>query len=109
MARKCFSVQSVWERFTGQSPPSLPDNLFGPKILYWQHRVKRDKWEALGVDNRYLSEAVHLLHVSHPGCFRVWDEEGQDLVVVADIKSLSIFPGKDSLSQGQQHPRPARP
>ena len=61
------------------------------------------------IEARYLSKALHLLHNSHLGCFRVWDEEKQDVVVAADIKSLSILPDVDSLLQGQQHPRPSRP
>ena len=55
MPRKCFSGKSAWEVFIGQSPPSLPDFFFGPKVLYWQPRVKREKWEAPGVEARYLS------------------------------------------------------
>ena len=97
MPRKCFSGKSAWEVFTGQSPPSLPDFFFGQKTLYWQPRVKRDKWEAPGGEVRYLSKDVHLLNNSHPGCFRVWDEEKQDVVVAADNQPLSILPGVDSL------------
>ena len=60
MPRKCFSWKSAWERYTGQSPPSLPDYFFGQKVLYWQPSVKRDKWEAPGVEAHYLSKAVRL-------------------------------------------------
>ena len=71
--RKCFSGKSAWEMFTGQSPPSLSDFFFGQKVLYWQPRVEREMWDAPRVEARYLSKAVHHLHNSHPGCFRVWD------------------------------------
>ena len=60
------------------------------------------------MEARYLSNAVYLLHNSHPGCFRVWDEEKHDVVVTANIRPLSILPGVDSLLHGQQHPRPGR-
>ena len=103
MPRKCFSGKSAWERYTGQSPPSLPDYFFGQKVLYWTPSVKRDKWGAPGVKAHYLSEALHLLHNSHPGCFRVWDEVKQDVVVTADIKPLSILPSVESFLQGQQN------
>ena len=102
MARKYFSGQSAWARFTRQSPP-LPDYFFDQRILYWKPSIERDKWEAPSVEDRYLSKAVHLLSNSHPGCFRVWDEVKQDVVVAADIKPLSIPPGVDSLLQGQQN------
>ena len=108
MARKCFSGKSTWELFTGQSPPSLPDYYFGQKILYLQSSGKRDKWGAPGVEARYLSKAVHLLRNSHPGCFRVWDEVREDVVVAADIKPLPILPGVDSFLQGQQSHGPVR-
>ena len=71
MPRKCFSGKSAWEQYTGQSPPSLPDYFFGHKVLYWRPSVKRDKWEAPGVEAHYLWKAVHLLRNSHLGCFRV--------------------------------------
>ena len=92
MPRKCFSGKSAWERYIGQFPPSLPDYFFGQKVLYWTPSVKRDKWEDPTVEAHYLSKAMHLLHNSHPGCFRVWDEVKQDVVVTGDIKSLSILP-----------------
>ena len=100
--RKCFSGKSPWERYTRQSPPSLPDYFFGQKVLYWQPSVKRDKWGARGVEAHCLSKAVHLLRNLHPGCFRVWDEVNEDLLVAADIKPLSILPGVESFLQGQQ-------
>ena len=96
MPRKWFHGKCAWERYTGQSPPSLPDYFFGQKELYWQPSVKRDKWEAPGVEAHYLSKAVHLLRNSHPGCFFVWDEVKQGVVVTADIKPLSISPGVES-------------
>ena len=71
--------------------------------MYWQPSVKRDKWEAPGVEAHYLSKAVHLLRNSHPGCFRVWDEVKQDVVVTADIKPLSILPSVKSFLHGQQN------
>ena len=101
--RKCFSGKSAWERYTGQSPPSLPDYVFGPKVLYLQPSVKRDRWEAPGVEAHYLSKTVHLLRNSHPGCFCVWDEVKQDVVVIADIKPLSILPGVESFLQGEEN------
>ena len=62
MPKKCFSGKSAWEMLTGQSPPSLPDFFFGQKILYWYPCVKREKWEALGVEATYpqLSPRVFL-------------------------------------------------
>ena len=66
MPRKCFSRKFAWERYTGQSPPSLPDYFFGLKVMYWQPSVKRDKCEAPGVKAHYLSKAVHLLCNSSP-------------------------------------------
>ena len=108
IARNCFSGKSAWEVFTGQSPPSLHDFFFGQKILYWQPRVKREKWEVPGVEARFLSKAVHLTHNSHPGGFRVWDEEKQDVVLAADIKPLSILPDVDSFLLGQQSHRRGR-
>ena len=39
MPRKYFSGKSAWERYTGQSSPSLPYYFFGQKVLYWQPRV----------------------------------------------------------------------
>ena len=108
MPRKYFSGKSAWERYTGHSPPSLPDYIFGVKVLYWQPSVKRDKWGAPGVEAHYLSKAVHLICNSHPGCFRVWDEVKQDVVITADIKPLSILPGVESFLQGQQNV-PGRP
>ena len=103
MPRKCFSGKSAWERYTGQSPPSLPDYFFCQKDLYWQPSVKRDKWEAPGVEAHYLSKAVHLLRNSHPGCFRVWDEVKPDVVVTADMKPLSFLPGVESFLQDLQN------
>ena len=103
MSRKCFSGKCAWERYTGKSPPSLPDYFFGQKVLYWQPSVKRGKWGPPGVEAHYLSKAVHLLRNSHPGCFRVWDEVKQDVVVTAHIKPLSILPGVESFLQGQQN------
>ena len=73
MPLKCDSWKFVWERYTDQSPPSLADYFFGQKVVYWQPSVKRDEWEAPGVEAHYLSKAVHLLRNLHPGCFRVWD------------------------------------
>ena len=96
-----FYGQSAWERFTDQSPPSLPNDFFGRKIMYWKPSIKREKWEVPGVEARYLSKTVHLLRNSHPGCFCVRDEVRQDVVVAADIKPLSILPGVDLLLQGQ--------
>ena len=61
--RKCFSGKSAWERYTGQSPLSY---FLSQKVLYWQPRVKRDKWETPGVAAHYLSKAAHLLRNSHP-------------------------------------------
>ena len=98
-----FSGKSAWERYTGQSPPSLPDYFFGQKVLYWQPSAKRDIWGGPGVGAHYLSKAVHLLRNSHPGCFRVWDEVKQDVVVTADIKPLSILSDIESFLQGQQN------
>ena len=98
-----FSGKSAWERYSGESPPSLPDYFFGQKVLYWQPSVKRDKWEALGVEAHYLLKAVHLLRNSHPGCFRVWDEVKQDVVITADIKPLSMLDTVESFLQGQQN------
>ena len=60
------------------------------------------------MEAQYLSKEVHLLHDSHVGCFRVWDEEKHDVVVAADIKPLSILPGVNSFLQGQQSHRPGR-
>ena len=37
----------------------------------------------------------------------MWDEVKQDVVVTADIKSLSILPGVEPFLQGQQN-RPCR-
>ena len=108
MPRKCFSGKSAWERYTGQSPPSLPDYFFGQKVLYWQPSDKRDKWEAPGVEAHYLSKAVHLLRNSHPGCSRVWGEVKENVVVAADIKPLSILPGVESFLQGQESHGPGR-
>ena len=53
------------------------------------------------MEAHYLSKAVHLLHNSHPGCFCVWDEVKQDVVIFADIKPLSILPNVESFLQGQ--------
>ena len=89
--RKCFSGKSAWERYTCESPPPLPDYFFGQKILYRQPSVKRDKWGAPDMETHYLSKAVHLLCKSHPGCFHVWDEVKQDVVMAAGIKPLSIL------------------
>ena len=55
------------------------------------------------MEAHYLSKAVHLLRNSHPGCFRVWDEVKQDVVVSADIKPLSILPNVESFLQGEQN------
>ena len=55
------------------------------------------------MEAHYLSKAVHLLRNLHPGCFRVWDEVKQDVVVAADIKPVSILPGVESFLQGQQN------
>ena len=103
MPRKCFSGKSTWEQYTGQSPPSLPDYFFGQKVLYWQPSVKRDKWEAPGVEAHYLSKAVHLLRYLHPGCFRVRDEVKQDVVITTYIKLLSMLPTVESFLQDQQN------
>ena len=59
------------------------------------------------MEAHYLSNAVHLLRNSHPGCFCVWDEVRQDVVVTTDIKPLSILPGVESFLQGQQN-KPGR-
>ena len=96
MPRKRFYGKSAWERYIGQSSPSLRDYFFGQKILYSYPSVKRDKWGDTGVEDHYLLNAVHLLRNSHPGCFRVWDEVKQDVVVAADIKPLSILLGVES-------------
>ena len=40
---------------------------------------------------------------THPGCFRVWDEVKQDVVITADIKPLSILPTVESFLQGRQN------
>ena len=100
LPRKCFSGKSAWERYTGQSPPSLPEYFFGQKVLYWQPSLKRDKWEPPCVEAHYLSKAVHLLRNPHPGCFRVWDEVKQDVVITADIRPLPILPNVESFLQG---------
>ena len=55
------------------------------------------------MEAHYLSKAVHLLRNSHLGCFRVWDEVKQDVVVAADIKSQLILPGVESFLQGEQN------
>ena len=55
------------------------------------------------MEAQYLSKAVHLLRNSHPGCFRVWDEVKQDVVITADIKPLSMLPTVESFLQGQQN------
>ena len=102
MPRKCLFGKSAWERYTGRSPPSLPDYFFGHKILYWQPSAKRDKRGGPGVEAHYLSKAVHLLCNSHPGCFCVWDEVKQDAVITAYIKPLSMLPTVESFLQGQQ-------
>ena len=57
------------------------------------------------METYYLSKVVHLLRNSHPGCFRVWDEVKQDVVITADIKPLSMFPNVESFLQGQQNGR----
>ena len=54
------------------------------------------------MEAHYLSKAVHLLD-SHPGCFCVWDEVKQDVVIIADIKPLPILPNVESFLQGQQN------
>ena len=51
------------------------------------------------MEAHYLSKAVHLLRNSHPGCFRVWDEVKQDVVITADIKPLSMLPTVESFLQ----------
>ena len=50
-----------------------------------------------------LSKEVHLHRNSHPGCFCVWDEVKQNVVVTADIKPLSIFPDVESFLLGPQN------
>ena len=40
MPHKCFFGKSAWEIFRDQSSPSLPDYIFGQKILYWQPCMK---------------------------------------------------------------------
>ena len=46
---------------------------------------------------------MHLLRNSHPDCFRVWDEVKQDVVIIADIKPLSMLPTVESFLQVQQN------
>ena len=46
---------------------------------------------------------MHLLRTSHPGCFRVWDEVKQDVVITAYVKPLSMLPAVESFLQGQQY------
>ena len=55
------------------------------------------------MEAHYLSKAVHLLRNSHPGCFCVWDEVKQDVVITADIKPLSMLPTVESFLHGQQN------
>ena len=55
------------------------------------------------MEAHYLSKAVHLLRNSHPGCFRVWDEVKQDVVITVDIKPLSMLPTIESFLQCQQN------
>ena len=54
------------------------------------------------MEAHYLSKAVHLLRTSHPGCFRVWDEVKQDVVITTDVKPLSMLPTVQSFLQGLQ-------
>ena len=60
------------------------------------------------MEARYLSKEVHLLRNSHPGCFCVWNEVKQEVVVAAGIEPLSILPGVVSFLQGQQSHGPGR-
>ena len=55
------------------------------------------------MEAHYLSKAVHLLRNSHPGCFRVWDEVKQDVVITVAIKPLSMLPIVESFLHGQQN------
>ena len=100
MRREVLQWEECTGNVTGQPSPSLPDFSFRQKVLYWQPTTKRGKCEAPRVEAKYLSKALHVLHNSQPGCFRVWDEGKGDVVVATDIKPLCIFLGVDAILQG---------
>ena len=55
------------------------------------------------MEAHFLLKAVYLLRNSHPGCFCVWDEVKQDVVITAEIKPLSKLPTVESFLEGQQN------
>ena len=50
---------------------------------------------------------MHLLRDLHHGCFRVWNEDKQDVVITADIEPLLMLQIVGSFFEGQQN-RPGR-
>ena len=74
---------------------------FGQKVLHWIPKVKEVSVRRVVLRHDILSKAPSLR--SYPGCYKVWDEAKDDMVIAADVKPLTLLPGVDVISQEQEH------